>query len=293
MVVCLSILLTIECQKGYLSETLFFFFFLFPFSLSPPFCLPSTPSSSTMIISTPKIDDPNDSNTITMNNTLANAKITADFSYIEPPKKTKPSSSSASIASSNTTANTNENSAQPRHSHARTSTSAHGYVNRVGFDTLSCNDTSEYAFTLQTRTEGYKRTKHTRTFLVGTDMNNYSAHALQWVVENMVEDGDEVSWTKKFFFFYFSHKYQLSYFSLALFVFIVEPFFLKWLSCRFVTLCANMLKKKRVGAGSLNAHQMWVNLLSTCQYLRNVLVPLFSVDYFKKKRDQKKKKRDG
>ncbi|KAF9101608.1 hypothetical protein BGX27_011400 [Mortierella sp. AM989] len=145
-----------------------------------------------MIISTPKIDDPNDSNTITMNNTLANAKITADFSYIEPPKKTKLSSSSASIASSNTTANTNENSAQPRHSHARTSTSAHGYVNRVGFDTLSCNDTSEYAFTLQTRTEGYKRTKHTRTFLVGTDMNNYSAHALQWVVENMVEDGDEI-----------------------------------------------------------------------------------------------------
>lgn len=68
-----------------------------------------------------------------------------------------------------------------------------GYVSRVGFDTLGCNDTAEYAFTLQAKSDGWKRSKKSRTFLVGTDLNEYSAHALSWTMENMVEDGDEVS----------------------------------------------------------------------------------------------------
>ncbi|KAF9169916.1 hypothetical protein BGX21_009595 [Mortierella sp. AD011] len=137
-----------------------------------------------MIISTPKIDDLNDSNTLTMNNTLANAQITAD-SYWDTPTKLKGESL-------NPVASSNEDSLQPHPAHRRASTPAHGYVSRVGFDTLSGKDTSEYAFTLQSKTENWKRTKRTRTFLVGIDMNNYSAHALQWVVENMVEDGDEI-----------------------------------------------------------------------------------------------------
>ncbi|KAG0338030.1 hypothetical protein BG004_007389 [Podila humilis] len=68
----------------------------------------------------------------------------------------------------------------------------HGYVSRVGFDTLGCHDTAEYAFTLQAKTNGWKRTKKSRTFLVGADLNDYSAHALSWTMENMVEDGDEI-----------------------------------------------------------------------------------------------------
>ncbi|KAF9356051.1 hypothetical protein BGX34_010120 [Mortierella sp. NVP85] len=70
--------------------------------------------------------------------------------------------------------------------------SKNGYIARVGFDTLDCEDTGEYAFTLRARTDQWRRTKHTRTFLVCTDLNDYSSHALQWVMENMVEDGDEV-----------------------------------------------------------------------------------------------------
>lgn len=70
--------------------------------------------------------------------------------------------------------------------------SVNGYVARVGFDTLGCSDSVEYAFTLQAKTDHWHRTKRSRTFLVGTDLNEYSAHALQWVMENMVEDGDEV-----------------------------------------------------------------------------------------------------
>lgn len=65
-------------------------------------------------------------------------------------------------------------------------------MSRVGFDTLGGSDTAEYAFTLQSKTDNWKRTRTSRTFLVGTDLNDYSAHALHWVMENMVEDGDEV-----------------------------------------------------------------------------------------------------
>ncbi|KAF9133277.1 hypothetical protein BGX30_012341 [Mortierella sp. GBA39] len=70
--------------------------------------------------------------------------------------------------------------------------SKNGYIARVGFDTLGCDTHAEYAFTLQARTDGWRRTRRSRTFLVGTDLNEYSSHALQWVMENMVEDGDEI-----------------------------------------------------------------------------------------------------
>ncbi|KAG0306558.1 hypothetical protein BGZ97_000705 [Linnemannia gamsii] len=70
--------------------------------------------------------------------------------------------------------------------------SKNGYVARVGFDTLGCDTPAEYAFTLQARTDRWRRTRRSRTFLVGTDLNEYSSHALQWVMENMVEDGDEI-----------------------------------------------------------------------------------------------------
>ncbi|KAF8984428.1 hypothetical protein BGZ46_008084 [Entomortierella lignicola] len=138
-----------------------------------------------MIISTPKIDDNNDSNTLTMNNTLLNAKITADTAFLDNDTN---NTDTNSLTSSNTTTVSSTKSSRLRRKHAP----SHGYISRVGFDTLSCKDTAEYAFTLSTKAEGWKRTKNTRTFLVGTDMNNYSAHALQWLVENMIEDGDEI-----------------------------------------------------------------------------------------------------
>ncbi|KAG0308549.1 hypothetical protein BGZ98_007635 [Dissophora globulifera] len=127
-----------------------------------------------------------DSNTLTMNNTRANAQIIADFAAY--PNHVRPATSSP--ASSNVTATlATEKELQPSR---KISTSSEGYVSRVGFDTLGCDDTSEYAFTLQSKTDNWRRTKYSRTFLVGTDLNDYSAHALQWVMNNMVEDGDEI-----------------------------------------------------------------------------------------------------
>ncbi|KAK3820705.1 MAG: hypothetical protein JOS17DRAFT_688392, partial [Linnemannia elongata] len=92
----------------------------------------------------------------------------------------------------------NSPSSTNSNSHSRTTEappkqrSKNGYIARVGFDTLGCDTPAEYAFTLQARTDGWRRTRRSRTFLVGTDLNEYSSHALQWVMENMVEDGDEI-----------------------------------------------------------------------------------------------------
>ncbi|KAG0248513.1 hypothetical protein BG011_010186 [Mortierella polycephala] len=140
-----------------------------------------------MIISTPKIGDLNDPTTLTLNNTLANAQISTDISYTKPMRA---QSDCNSIAT--TTTNSSISTGSTGKDKRRALTTTDGYVGRVGFDTLSCNETSEYAFTIQAKTDGWKRTKTSRTFLVGIDSNDYSAHALEWVMENMIEDGDEI-----------------------------------------------------------------------------------------------------
>ncbi|KAG0078574.1 hypothetical protein BGZ90_004911 [Linnemannia elongata] len=110
-----------------------------------------------------------------MSNTLANALITADFSY-SPPQKHHKKTFSNSTNSTTTTNTTNTTS----------NTSENGLPSPRG------EPRPQYAFTLQSKTDGWSRSKHSRTFLVGTDLNDYSAHALHWVMENMVENGDEV-----------------------------------------------------------------------------------------------------
>lgn len=39
---------------------------------------------------------------------------------------------------------------------------------------------------------GYSYGRHQRVFLVAIDENAYSEHALKWVIEDMIEDGDEI-----------------------------------------------------------------------------------------------------
>lgn len=45
---------------------------------------------------------------------------------------------------------------------------------------------------LQVKSIGYLRTKNTRTFMCAVDDNSYSERALEWLVDGLVEDGDEV-----------------------------------------------------------------------------------------------------
>lgn len=70
-----------------------------------------------------------------------------------------------------------------------------GYERRVGFDTMPDADETAsgiFSFTLQVKSRGFMRTKNTRTFMVAVDDNAHSERALEWLMENLVEDGDEV-----------------------------------------------------------------------------------------------------
>ncbi|KAL9939467.1 hypothetical protein V8E36_001284 [Tilletia maclaganii] len=70
-----------------------------------------------------------------------------------------------------------------------------GYLRRVAFDTMpdaSSTSSHNFSFTLQVKSKGYRRTRNTRTFMCAVDGNSYSTHALEWLLDNLVEDGDEV-----------------------------------------------------------------------------------------------------
>ncbi|KAI8641152.1 hypothetical protein BD408DRAFT_418719 [Parasitella parasitica] len=66
------------------------------------------------------------------------------------------------------------------------------YVRGVSFDTMTDQDQPDYSFTLRGKTQGYQRTRRSRTFLVATDLANYSDYALEWAIDNIIDDGDEV-----------------------------------------------------------------------------------------------------
>lgn len=65
---------------------------------------------------------------------------------------------------------------------------------RVSFDTFDkpADFIEESSFTLITKHKDYEYTKRSRTFLCGFDENEYSTYALQWLINELVDDGDEI-----------------------------------------------------------------------------------------------------
>ncbi|KAI5295824.1 hypothetical protein KEM52_000112, partial [Ascosphaera acerosa] len=76
----------------------------------------------------------------------------------------------------------------PRHSHDASS----AYSRGVSFDTFDNRDATDYSLTLNYKHKDYKSTRRSRTFLCGTDANDYSDVALEWLIDELVDDGDEV-----------------------------------------------------------------------------------------------------
>lgn len=62
----------------------------------------------------------------------------------------------------------------------------------VSFDTFSNPSASDFSLTLNRKHRDYEYTKRSRTFLCGTDTNEYSDTALEWLIDELVDDGDEV-----------------------------------------------------------------------------------------------------
>jgi hypothetical protein len=69
------------------------------------------------------------------------------------------------------------------------------FQDHVSFDTFSKEeptDKNTISFTLNVKHRGYKYKRRSRTFMVGIDENAYSDYALQWMLEELVDDGDEI-----------------------------------------------------------------------------------------------------
>lgn len=66
------------------------------------------------------------------------------------------------------------------------------FIKRVGFDTFDNKDASDFSLTLKSKHKDYQYTRRSRTFLCGTDQNDYSEFALEWLIDELVDDGDEI-----------------------------------------------------------------------------------------------------
>lgn len=62
------------------------------------------------------------------------------------------------------------------------------FVKVVSFDTMTNKDLPNYSFTLRGKSPGFKRTRRSRTFMVATDLANYSEYALTWATDVRLHD---------------------------------------------------------------------------------------------------------
>ncbi|KAI0275692.1 hypothetical protein BGY98DRAFT_1090475 [Russula aff. rugulosa BPL654] len=66
------------------------------------------------------------------------------------------------------------------------------YTPKVSFDTFENSAASMFSFTLQAKSDGYERSPSTRVFLCASSPDESGRHALDWTIESMVQDGDEL-----------------------------------------------------------------------------------------------------
>ncbi|KAJ5759650.1 hypothetical protein N7520_006806 [Penicillium odoratum] len=66
------------------------------------------------------------------------------------------------------------------------------YERGVSFDTFDNRDAADFSLTMNYKHKGYQSTRRSRTFLCGTDQNEYSEFALEWLLDELVDDGDEI-----------------------------------------------------------------------------------------------------
>ncbi|KAM5353856.1 hypothetical protein ACJ41O_000506 [Fusarium nematophilum] len=69
------------------------------------------------------------------------------------------------------------------------------FQNHIAFDNVPTGEPTKnntISLTLNVRHDGYQARRRSRTFMVGVDEHSYSDYALQWLLEELVDDGDEV-----------------------------------------------------------------------------------------------------
>ncbi|TDZ30903.1 Universal stress protein A family protein [Colletotrichum spinosum] len=69
------------------------------------------------------------------------------------------------------------------------------FQTHVAFDNLPLGEATKnntISLTLNVKHTGYQAQRRSRTFMVGLDENSYSDHALQWLLDELVDDHDEI-----------------------------------------------------------------------------------------------------
>ncbi|OSX58355.1 hypothetical protein POSPLADRAFT_1049556 [Postia placenta MAD-698-R-SB12] len=67
-----------------------------------------------------------------------------------------------------------------------------GYTPKVSFDTLENPQASMFSYTLHVQSDGYVRNRGTRVFLCASSPDESGRQALEWALESLVQDGDEL-----------------------------------------------------------------------------------------------------
>ncbi|GBE83517.1 hypothetical protein BKA93DRAFT_772174 [Sparassis latifolia] len=67
-----------------------------------------------------------------------------------------------------------------------------GYTPKVSFDTLENPAASMFSYTLHVQSDGYSRNRGTRVFLCASSPDESGTQALDWVLDSLVQDGDEL-----------------------------------------------------------------------------------------------------
>ncbi|KAH7000191.1 hypothetical protein EDB80DRAFT_582048 [Ilyonectria destructans] len=76
-----------------------------------------------------------------------------------------------------------------------TETAPNRFQRHIAFDNLPAGEPTKnnaISLTLNVRHKGYQPRRRSRTFMVGVDEHAYSDYALQWLLEELVDDGDEI-----------------------------------------------------------------------------------------------------
>lgn len=76
-----------------------------------------------------------------------------------------------------------------------TETSPDRFQRHIAFDNLPAGEPTKnnpISLTLNVRHNGYQPRRRSRTFMVGVDEHAYSDYALQWLLDELVDDGDEI-----------------------------------------------------------------------------------------------------
>ncbi|KXN89211.1 Universal stress protein A family protein C25B2.10 [Leucoagaricus sp. SymC.cos] len=120
-------------------------------------------------------------------------ELTPASSIMHPPTQTA-STSMPSMDESSAGSHSPPRSHVPRHSVS--SPIIHhllqAYTPKVSFDTFENPSATMFSFTLQVKSEGYKRTRSTRVFLCAASPDESGSEALDWCLEALVQDGDEL-----------------------------------------------------------------------------------------------------